>query len=192
MPFENFVVQDVDCPIQQGLADQDPDVDAIYRLILPLPQSFRTDRRIALGRGAWCPFNSQNTTWWSDAFPLLYLPSYCSIRITDIWRSFVAQRVAWENGWHILIHEPTVWQERNEHNLMRDFEDEIPGYLNNDLIRRHLEATSLNGGVEHVARDLRRCYQALVKIDMVGSKELRLLDVWIADYEHIMQMREAA
>ena len=29
-----------DCPIQQGLADRNPDVDAIYRLILPLPFSF--------------------------------------------------------------------------------------------------------------------------------------------------------
>jgi hypothetical protein len=25
------------CPVQQGLADDNPDVDAIYRLILPLP-----------------------------------------------------------------------------------------------------------------------------------------------------------
>ena len=46
--------------------------------------------------------------------------------MTDIWRSFVAQRIAWANGWAILFHEPTVWQDRNEHNLMRDFRDESP------------------------------------------------------------------
>src|SRR6202035_3103353 len=94
-PFEQLTIQEIDCPIQQGLADENPDVDAIYRLVLPLPQNFRQDRRVALDSGTWCPFNSQNTTWWSDAFPLLYLPVNCSFRMTDIWRSFVAQRIAW-------------------------------------------------------------------------------------------------
>ena len=60
-----------DCPIQQGLADENPDVDAIYRLVLPLPLSFRSGESIALGKGAWCPFNSQNTTWFPAAYPLL-------------------------------------------------------------------------------------------------------------------------
>ena len=47
--------------------------------------------------------------------------------MTDIWRSFVAQRIAWTNNWSVLFDEPTVWQERNEHDLMRDFRDEVPG-----------------------------------------------------------------
>ena len=32
--------QKLQCPIQQGLADENPDVDAIYRLIMPLPLTF--------------------------------------------------------------------------------------------------------------------------------------------------------
>ena len=91
--------QTVACPIQQGLADGNPDVDAIFRLVLPLPMNFGRKPPIALCRGAWCPFNSQNTSWWPAAYPLLYLPAYCSFRMTDIWRSFVAQRICWENGW---------------------------------------------------------------------------------------------
>ena len=130
-PYEELRPAAVDCPIQQGLADLNPDVDAIYRLILPLPLSFRQDRRLALGPGSWCPFNSQNTSWWPEAYPLLYLPAYCSFRMTDIWRSFIAQRIAWENDWHILFHEPTVEQDRNEHALLKDFSDEVPGYLHN-------------------------------------------------------------
>ena len=39
-PFEHCVVQQVDCPIQQGLADENPDVDAIYRLLLPFAAMF--------------------------------------------------------------------------------------------------------------------------------------------------------
>lgn len=184
-PFGDLSVGTTDCPIQQGLADENPDVDAIYRLVLPLPQSFRSDRRLALGAGSWCPFNSQNTAWWPETFPLLYLPAYCSFRMTDIWRSFVAQRIAWENGWSVLFHEPTVWQERNEHNLMRDFEDEVPGYLHNDRIRRTLEDLPLAGGVGNVGENLRRCYEALVGLGVVGADELPLLNAWLADLDRL-------
>lgn len=147
-----------DCPIQQGLADENPDVDAIYRLTFPLPQNFRSDRRVALGSGAWCPFNSQNTTWYPEAFPLLYLPAYCSFRMTDIWRSFVAQRIAWANGWSVLYHEPTVWQDRNDHDLMRDFADEIPGYMNNAQIAAGLDALPIKPGVGEIPANVQLCY----------------------------------
>ena len=179
--FESLPTREADCPIQQGLANENPDVDAIYRLVLPLPQNFRCDRRVALGDGTWCPFNSQNTTWWRDAFPLLYLPAYCSFRMTDIWRSFVAQRIAWANGWSILFHEPTVWQERNEHNLMRDFRDEVPGYLHNAAICDALASLPVKGGVVNLSSDLRLCYEKLVEQKWVGEQEIDLLDAWIAD-----------
>lgn len=179
--FESLAVADADCPIQQGLADENPDVDAIYRLVEELPQSFRRDRRVALTAGSWCPFNSQNTTWWADAFPLLYLPAYCSFRVTDIWRSFVAQRIGWENGWSVLFHEPTVWQERNAHNLMRDFRDEVPGYLHNASICEALAALKLARGVERLGENLLACYERLVEMSLVGREELPLLQSWLED-----------
>ena len=183
-PLPNLpsTVEVADCPIQQGLANQNPDVDAVYRLILPLPVDFdRRDEGVAAGAGAWCPFNSQNTTWWRDAFPLLYLPYYCSFRMTDIWRSFVAQRIAWENGWSVLFHNATVFQERNEHSLIRDFEEEIPGYLNNDKIAVALDALKLEPGVENIPANLRTCYAALVEAGWVGEGELALVDAWLTD-----------
>ena len=179
--FESLDEAEADCPIQQGLADENPDVDAIYRLALPLPQSFRKDRRVALGQNAWSPFNSQNTTWWREAFPLLYLPAYCSFRMTDIWRSFVAQRLAWAQGWGVLFHEPTVRQERNEHNLMRDFRDEVPGYLHNDAIREALEGLRLAPGAERLGENLLACYEKLVEMSLVGREELPLLAAWLED-----------
>jgi hypothetical protein len=168
------------CPIQQGLADDNPDVDAIYRLVLPLPIRFDKSEPVAL-LDAWCPFNSQNTTWFKDAFPLLYLPYHCSFRMTDIWRSFVAQRIAYANGWHLLFHEATVYQVRNEHNLLRDFEEEIPGYLGNQKIRDILEAISIKPGVENIPDAIVDCYQALVDAKLVGADEMPLLRAWLND-----------
>ena len=129
-----------------------PDVDAVFRLLFPLPVRFQTARRVALGQGTWCPFNSQNTAWWPEAYELLYLPAYCLFRMTDIWRSLIAQRIAWANGWAILFHEPTMRQERNEHDLMRDFADEIPGYLHNRRIASVLDSLDLSAGVESIAK----------------------------------------
>ena len=185
-PFESLPSEAVDCPIQQGLADENPDVDAVYRLLLELPQSFRKDRRVALREGAWSPFNSQNTAWWSDAFPLLYLPAYCSFRMTDIWRSFVAQRIGWTNGWGVLFHEPTVWQERNEHDLMRDFKDEVPGYLNNSAICEALASLQLRSGVESIGENLLSCYEKLVSMGWIEKQELPLLQAWLSDMKRIV------
>jgi len=180
-PFEDVPAMDTDCPIQQGLTDAQPDIDAIYRALFPLPLTFRADRRIALGRGSWCPFNSQNTAWWPDAYPLLYLPAWCSFRMTDIWRSLVAQRIGWENGWRVLFHEPTMSHDRHPHDLLADFADEVPGHLHNRRIAAALSALPLLAGVAHIAENMRRCYGAFVELDVLPPQELALLECWLAD-----------
>lgn len=168
-------------PIQQGLANGNPDVDAAYRLIIPETEIIFKGQDLSLAKNAWCPFNSQNTTWFRDAFPLLYLPSYCSFRMTDIWRSFVAQRVAWSCGWNILFHEANVYQERNEHNIMKDFEDEIPGYLNNRKIAEKLEKLDLKSGVAAIPENMKKCYEELIKMGVVGKEEMEILECWLTE-----------
>lgn len=180
-PLSIYPRMKVEAPIQQGLADENPDVDAIYRLTLPLPFRFDRSHPVALGNASWCPFNSQNTTWFRQAFPLLYLPSFCSFRMTDIWRSFVAQRIAYANGWHVLFHAATVYQERNMHNLMRDFSDEIPGYLNNKRMIEALAGLTLKSGVENLGENLLRCYEKLTQEKWVGSEEMPVLNAWLED-----------
>ncbi len=182
---DTFDMKEVLCPIQQGLADENPDVDAVYRLTYPLPLSFNKSQPLALGQDTWCPFNSQNTYWYKEAFPLLYLPAYCSFRMTDIWRSYVAQRIAWANNWSILFHEATVWQERNQHNLMKDFEDEIPGYLNNAKICSELASLPIKGGKENIMEDLIMCYDMLVEKGFVGSEEKQLIRAWVEDVKKV-------
>jgi STELLO glycosyltransferases len=176
------------CPIQQGLADDNPDVDAIYRLLLELPIRFDPCDPILL-TGAWCPFNSQNTTWFEDAFPLLYLPYFCSFRMTDIWRSFVAQRIAFANGWGIMYHNSTVYQDRNYHDLMQDFEEEIPGYLHNDKIRLSLQELNLPAGTDNICAAMRVCYRLLCDIGIIDRREIELLDAWFDDLYSIQKSR---
>lgn len=168
-------------PIQQGLANNSPDVDAIWRLILDEPFDFQPGPSVHLPRGSWCPFNSQSTWWFPAAYPLMYLPSYCSFRMTDIWRSFIAQRCLWELGFGLVFHSPEVIQERNAHNLMRDFADEIPGYMRNNDLVNVLEHLSLTSGIEAVGDNVMSCYEALVGAELFPPTELELVAAWLDD-----------
>ncbi len=174
----------IDCPIQAGLANQEPDVDAVYRLVIGEEVTFEDRAPIVLGKHTWCPFNSQNTTWFKEAFPLLYLPATCSMRMTDIVRGFVAQRIAWANDWYIQFHKATVYQERNEHNLIHDFKGEISGYLNNDKIVKALSELELIPN--DCFTNLDRCYQCLVELEIVTIEELDILKAWKNDLNSII------
>lgn len=169
-------------PIQQGLANGSPDVDAIWRLVLDQPFTFENKPSIYLPPGSWCPFNSQSTWWWPIAYPLMYLPSYCSFRMTDIWRSFIAQRCLWELDMGIVFHSPEVIQERNEHNLMKDFEDEIAGYLSNSAIIDILQNLTLISSESHIVDNLFSCYETLVNAKIFPDKELILLKSWLSEF----------
>lgn len=177
----SFREKSVYCPIVQSLANENPDVDSIYRLLMELPISFDQEDAIALRRGVYCPFNSQNTIWNSDAFPLLYLPSFCSFRMTDIWRSFVAERILFEQGKSVSFKSPTVWQERNPHNLMKDFEDEVPGYKWNRAIVEGLSSLNISPNVASTFDNLRICYQYMIEQGYIGAEEEKLLEAWILD-----------
>ncbi len=171
--------------IVQDLADENPDVDAVYRLTRPLPINFNAERGpVMLAPGVWCPFNTQATLLRRAVFPLLYLPATCSFRMTDIWRSFVAQRCLWELGEGVIFRAPTVYQERNEHDLMRDFADEVSGYLHNDSIRRTLEKLTLDGG--DLFRSVSVCYEALVRDGFLKDSELPIVRAWLTSAEKLL------
>lgn len=174
----------VEAPIQQGLANLAPDVDAVWRLLLDREFYFpSTQQSVWLPPGTWCPFNSQSTWWWPVAYPLMYLPSFCSFRMTDIWRSFIAQRCLWELGYGLVFHPPEAIQQRNQHNLLRDFEDEIPGYRYNQKIVSLLTDLSLASGHDNVTVNLMRCYEALSAQGYIPRDELPLVRAWVDDWE---------
>jgi hypothetical protein len=143
---------------------------------------FEPGASVYLQPGNWCPFNTQTTWWWSVAYPLLYIPSYCSFRMCDIWKSFVAQRCLWELDLGIVFHAAEVYQDRNVHDLMRDFRDEISGYDKNREICEILNRIELQRGKCAVAENLLRCYEALVSKQIFPEKEIELVKAWLKTF----------
>lgn len=161
-------------PIQQGLANGSPDVDAVWRLADGRETLFSTSAQSVRVR-SWCPFNSQSTWWWPEAYPLMYLPSTCSMRVCDILRSYVAQRIQEEP---IVFHAPEVIQYRNEHDLIDDLKQELPLYDGAEKIREGLESLDLT---ESYTSNLRACYHWLASHGFVQPIELGLLELWISE-----------
>jgi len=166
--------------IWQGLADMDPDVDAIYRLTDYTPCTFLKKGALVLSKGTIAPFNSQNTLFFKDFFPLLYLPAYVSFRFTDIVRGYVAQPVLWAMGHHLGFIDASVFQERNEHSLMSDFEQEIPMYLHSSTVANI--ACDVAKQTHSVNDNIFTIYAALVNEDIVPEKELALLELWLKNF----------
>ena len=141
---------------------------------------------MALNNESYCPFNSQNTIWFEDAFPLMYLPSYCSMRATDIWRSYISLRIMREFKWNMLFSSPTVEQDRNYHDLQKDFKDEIPVYSDTKKVFNALNEIELFNKKNHIIINLFMCYQKLVKEKIFDKKELDLVKLWCKDISKIL------
>ena len=172
-------------PVQQRMCDGNPDVDAIFRLINRHDDyKFKNDN-YALSSNSLCPFNSQNTVWHELAFPLMYLPSYCTMRATDIWRGFIALRIIKNYNWNLTFLKSTVIQKRNIHNLMDDFNQEYPVYKNTVNFNEILNNTKLSPKYEDMLINIYNCYFVLVKDKILEKKELVLLSKWLIDINKI-------
>ncbi|HEY5464302.1 MAG TPA: STELLO glycosyltransferase family protein [Hanamia sp.] len=170
---------DIKVGIWQGLADEDPDVDAIYRLTDDTPCYFKEREPVVLKLGTLSPFNSQNTMIRKELFPLLYLPSYVTFRFTDILRSLVAQPIMWLYNYHLGFTNATVVQKRNPHDYMKDFISEIPMYEQSEkvisLVSKAISAS------ETIEVNLYNSYKSMLKENIVIEKELITLEAWLKD-----------
>jgi hypothetical protein len=111
--------------VQADLWNGDPDIDAICRIehapkctFDPAPFPFASNKP--------GPFDSQNTFIRGEL-----LKDYCVFphvgRMDDIWPGYYLQAL----GHQVVYHRPSVYQERNQHDLIRDMRDEYIGYENN-------------------------------------------------------------
>jgi hypothetical protein len=168
-------------PIQQRLCDGNPDVDAIFRLTKKNKFHTFDKKNFALNNKSICPFNSQNTVWHEQCFPLMYLPSYCTMRATDIWRGFIALRILRNYNWNLSFLKSTVIQNRNVHDLLDDFNLEYPVYKNTKILNDILYNLKLNNKKDYMLINFFKCYNQLVKEKVLEKKELDLVYKWISD-----------
>lgn len=166
--------------IWQFLANGDPDVDAIYRLTINKHVFFKNRKKIILEKNTVSPFNSQNTFFNKDLFPLLYLPSFVTFRFTDILRGLVAQPILWNYGYKLGFGKATVLQKRNPHDYLRDFESEIPVYLESENILNIAKKAIVSKST--LKENLLNVYLALKTNGIVNNEEVATLKLWLKNF----------
>ncbi len=165
--------------VWQYLADDDPDVDAIYRLTSDAEVVFNQDApAFALSKEVFSPFNSQNTFFRKELFPLLYLPAFVTFRFTDILRGLVAQPIMWEMDYLLGFGTSTVVQKRNPHNYIKDFESEVPMYLYG---QQSAELAQHAAKGKTITEGLIAIYERLKEEKIVTQEEVDLLKSWLKD-----------
>ncbi len=165
--------------VWQGLADEDPDVDAIYRLTRGESCTFACREPVVLGEGTLSPFNTQNTMIIKDLFALLYLPTYVTFRFTDILRSLVFQPIMWLYHYNLGFVDATVVQKRNPHDYFKDFISEIPMYEHGEQIIELVSGAIRSS--QTIADNLRAAYHVLLRHSIVCTKEMTTLEAWLED-----------
>lgn len=171
--------------IQQGLVDGDPDVDAIFRLTRKNDFIFEKRAPIALPKGVFCPFNTQNTIFYKEAFWGLFIPTTTTFRTCDIWRGYVTQRLLWEISGNLTFLHSTAVQKRNDHNLIYDFKSENDLYCKADQIiywLSHWKPTTPARNIGSLFFDLTI---AMIGHKFYGEEELEVARAWLQDLARI-------
>lgn len=170
--------------VWQGLADENPDVDAVYRLTGDKEVFFDKRDPIVLGIGTICPFNTQNTIIKKELFPLLYLPTSVTFRYTDILRGLIAQPIMWIAGFHLGFTKASVIQKRNPHDYMKDFISEFPMYETaEDIVKIVSKSISKEVSIES---NLLNSYVELLKHKIIKPREIITLEAWLNDLLKIL------
>lgn len=155
--------------VLQTLVNGEPDVDAIFRLtvnpnVIQLPDT----GNVYLIRTGKMPGNTQSTIWKiSNSIQWLFTPRGLSFRSCDIWKIYIAQRFL-----KLGLASAVTTQHRNPHNLLTDFEQEIPVYLLTDELNRSLSAME-----SHL--DILSVYNRLHKDKLVTHEDCTAAGEWL-------------
>jgi hypothetical protein len=189
--------------VVQYLANNDPDVDALYRLIRPLPLDFPFHGVLPLilpgsttgttssstpdpisddvpdsAHTVYTPYNAQSTLHTQAALWAIMLPSTPHERVADIWRSYIAQRLFADIGVRVAIHSPIVGHFRRTNDTADNLIAELPLYVETLPLLRFLrqwrgQSSTLPGRLEEL-------YVQLYELGYVGLSDVYLVQHWIA------------
>jgi hypothetical protein len=114
--------------IQADFWNGDPDVDAICRME-HAPDCAFNPAMFPFASPKPSPFNSQNTFLSRKVVPDYFCFPFVG-RMDDIWGAYYC----WAKGHRVVYSRASVTQERNAHDLTKDFKNEIIGYEHTHLI----------------------------------------------------------
>ena len=180
-----FTVQDSGATqpsVITGLAENDPDVDAIFRLTCNHEVTWEKGKRVLISNDNVCPFNSQNTFWIDPTlFVSMLIPSSVSFRYCDVLRGIIVNILMRKLGKTLMYTSANVRQERNDHDIAEDFKSEYEMYIWNETILDFIEA-----GVREemsVSEMLKTIYDNLLDKGVIKELDRHILTQWMLFFD---------
>ena len=124
--------------VQADFWNGDPDIDAICRMEHAPECKFQTSV-FPFTSNKMSPFNSQNTYLKRKVMEHYFLFPHIG-RMDDIWASYYVEA----KGFKVLYNRPSVYQQRNVHDLTTDMKKEYIGYEHNLNLIRELKKNPNN------------------------------------------------
>jgi hypothetical protein len=124
--------------VQADFWNGDPDIDAICRMEHAPECKFQTSV-FPFTSNKMSPFNSQNTYIKRKVMEHYFLFPHIG-RMDDIWASYYVEA----KGFKVLYNKPSVYQQRNIHDLTKDMKKEYIGYENNLNLIKELKKNPNN------------------------------------------------
>jgi len=170
--------------VQQYLADEDPDVDAVFRLTRQLPCSFQglpegLPENMAVPPNVFLPYNAQATVHLYEAFWGLLLPVTVHGRVSDIWRAYLTQKLLWDVGQVVAFTPPHVVHDRVAHDYLKDFHSEHDLYLKSTAMVSFLARWTSDAPT--LVERLEQLWAQLYARGFVELADLQLAQAWIRD-----------
>ena len=126
--FEPIV--DAKVGVATGLILGDADMDAHTRITnAPIATSVHELARAGVvtdPKQTWTAFNTQNTAYLRELAPAMFCAPGIG-RHDDIFASLITQRVMRELDLFVHVGQPFVYQQRNQHDLLKDMGEELFG-----------------------------------------------------------------
>jgi len=142
--------------VNAGLWLESPDVDGLTHCDGPVESlgfKEKDQKQIALARGTYCPFNTQNTALHRDTLPTMYcivmgkkIAGICVERYDDIWMSYFTKKTADHLNDLIVFGRPFSAHKRNSHNFINDMRGEADGIVLTNKLIDSLEQVQLEAG----------------------------------------------
>jgi hypothetical protein len=170
--------------VQAGLWNGDPDIDAVCRIAGgPFDLEF-SNSEFLIDYNCFSPYNTQNTL-----FSRRISPAMCLLfdigRMDDIWASYMCQRIMRELQSCVLFTGPTVYQDRNDHDLSVDLEKEVIGYRNTPKFIKQLNEIDFGK-----SKDVIEMYEKIIDkiscLEFINPNITNFQRAWIKDIKKII------
>ena len=172
IPMENIAVM-------QYCANGDPDIDAVHRLVKPLPMNYAEDvPPLQVPTHAFAPYNAQASIHTYDALWATFLPYSVPGRVSDIWRGYFAEAIFRDLGLSVVFLAPKVRQDRNAHNYLADMQAELDLYFKAGKLIEFL-SQEWNSAAHTIPERMEELWIELYQRGYIELDDVQAIQLWL-------------